>query len=180
MAQVSMMAPCEEERQTSHLGDYGPSQAMLGRVSEDSCITTNGDPGPLSQDTCCIPSPLWTASACFWQQAMQVLSSAQAPSHRLLRVTQPLTTSIPAPLYLDALGLGRPTVRAGLAPQPPQEVADVEQVLVDAVLHTVGFQVYLEALARQNDGRRVFIGLQDVLCSGMRGGTGTWPLLPPP
>lgn len=82
-------------------------------------------------------------------------------------MTQPLPTHIPAPLYLDALRLGRPTVRAGLAPQPPQEVADVEQVLVDAVLHAVSLQVHLETLARQNDGRWVLIGLQDVLCRGV-------------
>lgn len=91
-----------------------------------------------------------------------------------------MTQSLLAPLYLDALGLGRPSVRAALAPQSPQEVADVEQVLVGAVLQAVGLQVHLEALAWQDDGWRVFIGLQDILCSGASADAGTWPSLSAP
>lgn len=72
--------------------------------------------------------------------------------------------------YLGALRRRGPPAGAGLAPQAPQEVADVEEVLVDAVVQAVRVQVHLEALARQNDGRGVLVGLQDLVC-----GDTAWP-----
>lgn len=66
--------------------------------------------------------------------------------------------------YLEALRLGGARTRARLAPQAPQEVAQVEKVLVGAVVHAVSLQVHLEALAWQNDGWGVLVGLQNVLC----------------
>lgn len=82
----------------------------------------------------------------------------------------------PAPLakpeqpgYLKAPWLGRPGARAGFAPQAPQEVAQIQKLLVDAGVRAVRFQIHLEALARQDDGRGVLVGLQDVLCR-RRGG----------
>lgn len=75
------------------------------------------------------------------------------------------------PRYLETLWPRGPAAGAGLAPQAPQEVADVEEVLVEAVVQAVGLQIHLEALARQNDGWGVFIGLQDLLCRGEGGVT---------
>lgn len=68
-----------------------------------------------------------------------------------------------SPAYLKALGWGGPPARAGLAPQAPQEVAQVEEVLGGAGVQTVPLQVHLEALARQNDGggQRAVLMMQD-------------------
>lgn len=66
--------------------------------------------------------------------------------------------------YLEALGLRGPSARAGLALQAPQEVAQVEKVLVNAVVQAVSLQVHLEALAWQNNGWGVLVGLQNILC----------------
>lgn len=84
-----------------------------------------------------------------------------APSHPI--------TQRKHPAYLEALRLGRPGARAGSAAQAPQEVADVQKVLVEAVIWAVGFQIDLEALAWQHDGRGVLVGLQHVLCKQRRG-----------
>lgn len=89
---------------------------------------------------------------------------------RWLWVTSPLP-SAPIPRYLNPSGLGSSAARTGWAPQAPQEVPEVQEVLVDAVVRAAGLQVHLEALAGQDDGRGVFIGLQDVLCSGREAGT---------
>ena len=70
------------------------------------------------------------------------------------------------PRHLEALGPGGRSAGAGLAPQAAQEVADVEKVLVDALVRALRVQVHLEALARQDDGWGVLIGLQDLLWGG--------------
>lgn len=80
--------------------------------------------------------------------------------------------------YLEDLGLGGRPAGAGLAPQAPQEVAHVEKVLVDAVVRAVRLQVHLEALARQDDGRGVLVGLQHVLCGESTDASAPGP--PPP
>lgn len=72
------------------------------------------------------------------------------------------------PQHLEALGPGGRSAGAGLAPQAAQEVADVEKMLVDALIWVLRVQVHLEALTRQDDGRGVLIGLQDLLW-GRRG-----------
>ncbi|KAF3852152.1 hypothetical protein F7725_005507 [Dissostichus mawsoni] len=48
-----------------------------------------------------------------------------------------------------------------LGAQPPQVVADVEQLSVDAVLHTLALQVHSEAAAGQHYGRVVLKALQE-------------------
>lgn len=52
-----------------------------------------------------------------------------------------------------------------LGAEPPQVVADVEQLSVDAVLHTLAVQVHSEAGAGQHDGRVVLKALQEVNCT---------------
>lgn len=74
------------------------------------------------------------------------------------------------PRHLEALRPGGRSAGARLAPQAAQEVADIEKVLVDALVRALCVQVHLEALARQDDGRGVLVGLQDLLWGG--GGRG--------
>lgn len=49
-----------------------------------------------------------------------------------------------------------------LGAEPPQVVANVEQLSVDAVLYTFTVQVHSEAGAGQHDGRMVLEALQEV------------------
>lgn len=62
------------------------------------------------------------------------------------------------------LHTGSVGVRLRLGAEPPQVVADVEQLSVDAVFHTLAVQVHFEACTGQHDGRVVLKALQEVDC----------------
>lgn len=51
-----------------------------------------------------------------------------------------------------------------LGAEPPQVVADVEQLSVDAVFYTLAVQVHSEARAGQHNWRMVLKALQEVDC----------------
>lgn len=60
---------------------------------------------------------------------------------------------------LHAGGVG---VCLAFGAEPPQVVADVQQLSVDAVFHTLAVQVHPETGAGEHDGRVVLKALQEV------------------
>lgn len=75
--------------------------------------------------------------ACLFPQgSSQVLPPRSAPPPQLSKPEPGQGVQLG---YLRAPPLGSPTAWDRLAPQAPQEVADVEQMLVDAVIQTAGF-----------------------------------------